>query len=280
MTKRNEVAAYFHRRMCEDPRFGYTQGAGRWGVGPTEVWTYEGVTGRFLVGDRDCSSSVIDCWQEALRGSRYEGALGGATYTGDMRRVFVGSGLFEWKPRGSGYIAQTGDVYLSEAHHTAMCQSAIPDILSEFLLNEWGGITGGQVGDQTGAESIVRAYWDFPWDGTLAYNHKADDERDDMTPEQATQLQFIYDHLHWDEKTHYSDLGNLVAEFPIEYETVDEKGEKSPLVQPLGKRLGYIDQRTHVLELNLKQIEDNQAAIMEILEEIQRELNNYRYTTY
>ena len=224
-----------------------------------EAWTCEGVTGRFLVGDRDCSSSVIDCWQEALRGSRYEGALGGATYTGDMRRVFTNSGLFEWKPRGSGYIAQTGDVYLSEAHHTAMCQSAVPDVLSEFLLNEWGGITGGQVGDQTGAESVVRAYWDFPWDGTLAYNHKADSE-DDMTPEQAAQLKFIYDHLHWDEKTHYSDLGNLVAEFPIEYETWED-GKREPLTQPLGKRIGFIDQRIHV-------IEENQAAIMEALEEI------------
>ena len=259
MTKRNEVAAYFHRRMCEDSRFGYTQGSGRWGVGPMEAWTYEGVTGRFLVGDRDCSSSVIDCWQEALRGSRYEGALGAATYTGDMRRVFTNSGLFEWKPRGSGYIAQTGDVYLSEAHHTAMCQSAVPDVLSEFLLNEWGGITGGQVGDQTGAESVVRAYWDFPWDGTLAYNHKADSE-DDMTPEQAAQLQFIYDHLHWRESDHYSDLGNLVAEFPIEYETWED-GKREPLTQPLGKRIGFIDQRIHV-------IEENQAAIMEALEEI------------
>lgn len=259
MTKRNEVAAYFHRRMCEDARFGYTQGSGRWGVGPMEAWTYEGVTGRFLVGDRDCSSSVIDCWQEALRGSRYEGALGGATYTGDMRRVFVGSGLFEWMPMS--FIAQPGDLYLSEAHHVAMCQSQHPDILSEFLLNEYGTITGGKVGDQTGMESVVRGFWwpSFGWDGILHYNGKADTE-DDMTPEQARQLQFIYDHLHWRESDHYSDLGNLVAEFPIEYETWED-GKREPLTQPLGKRIGYIDQRIHV-------IEENQAAIMEALEEI------------
>lgn len=259
MTKRNEVAAYFHRRMCEDARFGYTQGSGRWGVGPFEEWTYEGVTGRFLVGDRDCSSSVIDCWQEALRGSKYEGALNGATYTGDMRRVFVDSGLFEWKPMS--FLACTGDLYLSEQHHVAMCQTQEPDILSEFLSNEWGGITGGQVGDQTGNESVVRAYWDFPWDGILHYNGKADDEGDDMTPEQAGQLQFIYDHMNWDKKTHYSDLGNLVAEFPVEYETIDEHGVRSPHTQPLGKRIGFIDQRIHVIEAN-------QAAIMEALEEI------------
>lgn len=77
----------------------------------------------------------------------------------------------------------------------------------------------------------------------------------DMTPEQAQQLKFIYNHLHWNEQTHFSDLGNLVAEFPIEYETIDDKGEKSPLVQPLGKRLGYIDQRIHVIESMLASIE-------------------------
>lgn len=82
----------------------------------------------------------------------------------------------------------------------------------------------------------------------------------DMTPEQAQQLQFIYDHLHWRESDHYSDLGNLVAEFPVEYETW-EGGKREPLTQPLGKRIGFIDQRIHV-------IEENQAAIMEALEEI------------
>ena len=76
-----------------------------------------------------------------------------------------------------------------------------------------------------------------------------------MTPEQAQQLKFIYEHMVWNDETHFSDLGNLVAEFPIEYETIDEKGEKSPLVQPLGKRLGYIDQRIHAIESTLATIE-------------------------
>ena len=172
MPSRAAVAAYFHKRMCNDSRFGYTQGGGRWGSGALERWTYDGVTGQFQVGDRDCSSSVIDCWQEALRGSAYEGALAGATYTGNMRSVFVGSGLFEWKPMS--FTAQTGDIYLNESDHTAMCQTAEPDVLSEFLINEHGTITGGRVGDQTGWESVVRGYYDFPWNGILHYNGKAD----------------------------------------------------------------------------------------------------------
>ena len=174
MPDRANVAATFHRRQVDDCRFGYTQGDGRWGSGPVEWWECEGVRAPFLVGDRDCSSSVIDCWREALRGSAYEGALDAATYTGDMRAAFVGSGLFEWHPMGDGYVAQRGDVYLNEANHTAMCQSAVPDMLSEYLSNEHGGIVGGQVGDQTGGESLMRPYYDFPWDGILAYNGKAD----------------------------------------------------------------------------------------------------------
>lgn len=174
MPDRANVAATFHRRQVDDCRFGYTQGDGRWGSGPVEWWECEGVRAPFSVGDRDCSSSVIDCWREALRGSAYEGALDAATYTGDMRAAFVGSGLFEWHPMGDGYVAQRGDVYLNEANHTAMCQSAVPDMLSEYLSNEHGGIVGGQVGDQTGGESLMRPYYDFPWDGILAYNGKAD----------------------------------------------------------------------------------------------------------
>lgn len=170
------VAATFHRRMVDDDRFGYTQGDARWGgSGILEEWECDGVTGKFIVGDRDCSSSVIDVWNEALRGNSYEGCLSAATYTGNMRSVFVGSGLFDWHPMGDGYIAQRGDVYLNEANHTAMCQSAVPDMLTEFLANECGGIMGGKVGDQTGGESVYRAYYgENYWDGILAYNHRAD----------------------------------------------------------------------------------------------------------
>lgn len=75
-----------------------------------------------------------------------------------------------------GYIAQRGDIYLNEVNHTAMCTSAIPDMLAEFSINEFGGITGGVTGDQTGNESRIAPYYDFPWDGILEYNGKADGE--------------------------------------------------------------------------------------------------------
>jgi len=87
----------------------------------------------------------------------------------------------------------------------------------------------------------------------------------DMTPEQAQQLQFIYDHLHWRDSDHFSDLGNLVAEFPVEYETIDKDGKRSPLTQPLAKRLGYIDQRVHVIEYNQAAMDAKLDAILKAL---------------
>lgn len=67
------------------------------------------------------------------------------------------------------FTAQRGDIYLNEANHTAMCQSPNPDLLSEFCLNEFGGVYGGQTGDQTGKESRIAAYYNYPWDGILHY---------------------------------------------------------------------------------------------------------------
>ena len=190
MPSRAVIAAEIHRHMCVCPKHGYTQGGARWGQGPNSACyiTIDGTTYEIPGNDFDCSSSVKKAWELALQGSEYEGVLGyngydrwgnwRSWYTGNERELFVGSGLFEWKPMS--FTADTGDLYLNEANHVAMCQTQVPDVLSEFLSNEWGGITGGQVGDQTGGESVVRAFWwpSFGWDGILHYNGKADE--DDM----------------------------------------------------------------------------------------------------
>lgn len=178
MTSRAKIAATLHKHLCQHDWHGYTQGSGRWGDGEGVcIVEVDGRTYEVQQGDRDCSSSIIECWRVALQGTEYAGVLDGATYTGNMRCVFVKSGLFEWHPMSDGYIAQQGDIYLNERDHTAMCQSAIPDVLSEFLINENGDIIGGMVGDQTGRESVVRAYYNYPWDGILAYTGRADSDR-------------------------------------------------------------------------------------------------------
>lgn len=172
MPKRNLIARDIHRRMVEDSRFGYSWSE-RWGAIP-ETWTVQGQRFRIAVGDYDCSSSTITAWRKALEGTSYGGKLDRATYTGNMRSVFLASGLFEWKPMS--FIAKPGDLYLNEANHVAMCcvQEGNVDTLTEFSGNEHGGAYGGRRGDQTGWEAHLANYYDYPWDGILHYNGKAD----------------------------------------------------------------------------------------------------------
>ena len=165
----NETAALIHKRMCEDDRFGYSweerHGASK------ETWRIDGKDYSVNVGDYDCASSSIDAWRAALQHTKYRGALDAATYTGNMRSVFVASGLFEWKPMS--FLAEPGDLYLNEVNHVAMCQTQVPDVLSEF---SWGdnGAYGNKRGDQDGTEASVHGYYNYPWDGILHYNGKAD----------------------------------------------------------------------------------------------------------
>ena len=155
-----EIAAQLTEHLCSHSWHGYSQ-ISRYGDGegtcPVEI---NGKTYYLEQGDRDCSSAIITAFEAAGI------SCGGATYTGNMRSCMTGTGHFKWHPMSDGYIAQRGDVYLNEANHTAMCTSAVPDMLAEFSISETGGIDGAE-GDQTGRESYIHAYYDYPWDGIL-----------------------------------------------------------------------------------------------------------------
>lgn len=164
MAEANEVAARIMEHLCAHSVHGYSQGSNRWGNGQVETLNIDGKTYSFYGGDRDCSSAVISAYEAAGIPVQSQGA----TYTGNMKSVFVNSGYFEVMPMS--YIAQRGDVYLNEQNHTAMCVSSVPDKLAEFCINENGQITGGLEGDQTGVESQIRSYYDFgPWDCILRF---------------------------------------------------------------------------------------------------------------
>ena len=176
------VAATIHYNMCMDPGFGYSWDE-RYGDSSDPVY-YEidgQVYGPIYRGDYDCSSSFITAWRAALRPTEYDGSLDGASYTGNILPVFLGSGLFEqWDT--SSTSAVRGDGYLNIENHVAMCQDGGTgdgpfgwDCLSEFSSNEWGGVYGGERGDQTGWESHITGYYDYPWDCTVHYNGGADD---------------------------------------------------------------------------------------------------------
>lgn len=155
-----EIAVQLMEHLCNHDWHGYSQ-VSRYGDGEgTCPVTIGGKTYYLEQGDRDCSSGVITAFEAAGI------SCGGATYTGNMRSCMVGTGNFRWHPMSDGYIAQRGDVYLNESDHTAMCISAVPDMLAEFSISETGGIDGAE-GDQTGRESYIHDYYDYPWDGIL-----------------------------------------------------------------------------------------------------------------
>lgn len=164
-------AAEIHAFMCEDPRFGYSQDP-RWGgdYNGGEAATFTSTsrhTYRIPCGSYDCSSSTTFAWRLALSNTKHAGALDAATYTGDMRAAFVGSGLFN----ASLTNAKRGDLYLNEGVHVAMCQDGSPDhdILSEFNRNEYHSAVGGRAGDQDGGESVIRGYYNDNWNTVLHY---------------------------------------------------------------------------------------------------------------
>lgn len=147
------------------PGHGYSQYS-RNGDGTIEIVNIDGQDIQIAGGDRDCSSAVISCYT-ALGVN-----CGGATYTGNMRACMTGSGNFKWVQRPTSYSAQPGDIYLNERHHAAMCispyGSARGDLLAQFSISEKGTIDGAE-GDQTGRESNIKAFYDYPWDGDLVY---------------------------------------------------------------------------------------------------------------
>lgn len=175
-----QMAAEVMYHMCThdgNGGHGYSQYR-RWGDGTFEnVTLSDGTVVTIANGDYDCSSAVITAWEAVLPGSTAD-----ATYTGNMREEFLSTGLFAWHPMGDGYIAQVGDIYLNEIHHTAMCWSAEPDIMMQFSLSENNSIDGQQ-GDQTGWESNVKEYQNYwaGWDGKLVYVGPARDGSGDAT---------------------------------------------------------------------------------------------------
>lgn len=117
-------------------------------------------------GDFDCSSAVIQAWQNAGVPVK----SGGATYTGDMKNVFLKNGFADVTSKvnvatRSGLLR--GDVLLNEAHHVAMYCENGKEV--EASINEKGTAHGGKPGDQTGKEFLVRSYRNYPWDCVLRY---------------------------------------------------------------------------------------------------------------
>ena len=119
-------------------------------------------------GDYDCSSAVITAWEQA--GVKVK--TSGATYTGNMYNVFLKNGFKDVTSsinlsNGSGL--KRGDVLLNIKSHTAMYIGNGMEV--EASINEKGGAIGGQPGDQTGREILVRTYRNYPWNKILRFTN-------------------------------------------------------------------------------------------------------------
>ena len=134
-------------------------------------------------GDYDCSSAVIQAWQNAGVPVK----SGGATYTGDMKNVFLKNGFKDITAsvnRETGTGLKRGDVLLNEAHHVAMYCGNGKEV--EASINEKGTAHGGQPGDQTGKEFLIRSYRNYPWDCILRYSESNVTENDAIIKKQNT----------------------------------------------------------------------------------------------
>lgn len=120
----------------------------------------------FELGDADCSSAVIQAWEDAGVPVKSNGA----SYTGNMYAVFIRCGFKDVTSQvdfNTGAGLKRGDVLLNINYHVAMYCGNGEEV--EASINEFGGVTGGQPGDQTGWEFLVRPYRNYPWDVCLRY---------------------------------------------------------------------------------------------------------------
>lgn len=140
-------AVAWMRAIAADNSHGYDQ-TNRWGP------------------DYDCSSLVISAYEQAGVPVK----TNGATYTGNMLNTFLACGFKDVTSSitlssGAGLIA--GDVLLNVSNHTEMALGGGRIVGAH--INENGGITGGQTGDQSLNEISERSYYNYPWDYVLRY---------------------------------------------------------------------------------------------------------------
>lgn len=158
MPTKTELAVQEMERIANDPKCGYDQNS-RWGP------------------DYDCSSLVIHAWEKA--GVPVKTA--GASYTGNIYQIFLQNGFKDVTNDiilSSGGGCVRGDVLLNIKSHVACYAGDGKQV--EALINEFGGITGGKTGDQTGWEITIRGYQNKPWDKVLRYKDALEPEKKDF----------------------------------------------------------------------------------------------------
>ena len=133
---------------CRDANIGYSQ---------YDRWNFNAEA-----GNADCSSLVIHCLQEAGFDT------GGATYTGNLSANLTARG---WSRIANDGNPRRGDILLNDADHVAVCIGN--GQLAQASISENDSIAGA-AGDQTGYETNVRSYYNYPWNCYLRYREGDD----------------------------------------------------------------------------------------------------------
>lgn len=131
------------RYWCVEANMGYSQ-SDRWDFNPAG-------------GNCDCSSLVIHCLQEAGFDT------GGASYTGNLSANLTARG---WARVGNDGNPQPGDILLNDADHVAVYLGG--GKLAQASQSE-NNSTVGAPGDQTGGETNISNYYNFPWNCYLRW---------------------------------------------------------------------------------------------------------------
>ena len=174
----NQVGAYKSRQkfvynslltyMVDDDSNEKIEAAITWAVGIANDDTHGYDQGSRWGPDYDCSTLMIQAWQNAGVPVKSNGA----SFTGDMYNVFLKCGFNDVTSQvdmASGSGLKRGDVMIKPAPkgHTGMY---IGDgRMVHASINEFGGTKGGQTGDQTGEEICTRSYYNKPWTYVLRY---------------------------------------------------------------------------------------------------------------
>lgn len=115
--------------------------------------------------DYDCSSLVINAWEQAGVPVKEKGA----TYTGNMRLAFLACGFKDITGLcnlATGAGIQRGDVLLNYAEHTAICTG------TGRIVHARSDDGHPETGDQTGREICIDRYYKFA-DCVLRYDEAA-----------------------------------------------------------------------------------------------------------
>lgn len=131
---------------CRDANMGYSQ---------YDRWNFNAAA-----GNCDCSSLVIHCLQEAGFDT------GSASYTGNMSAQLTARG---WQRLPVDGNPQPGDILLNDVCHTAVYIGN--GLLAQASISEYNTISGNP-GDQTGQETNISGYYEYPWDCYLRYREE------------------------------------------------------------------------------------------------------------